>query len=171
MYHTSDFDFELPTELIASHPLHDRDASRMLVVDGQELSDKHIRDFISFLKPGDVVVFNNSDAVPCDQHWLEALVRPLLSGRAVFAFANQLPRPDATMLVRKDSERAFGDGTVSIVNGLSEFQLLERLGKILALPDTDTRLVARGSIFRDLTYESIGKEFRGLIDYDIIILL
>ena len=32
MLHTSDFDFDLPTELIASHPLHDRDASRMLVV-------------------------------------------------------------------------------------------------------------------------------------------
>ena len=61
---------------------------------------------------GDVVVFNNSDAVPCDQHWLEALVRPLLADRRVFAFANQLPRSDAMMLVRKDSERAFGDGRV-----------------------------------------------------------
>ena len=63
MLHTSDFDFELPSELIASHPLHDRDASRMLVVqDG--IQDKHIRDFISFLKPGDVVVFNNSRVIP-----------------------------------------------------------------------------------------------------------
>jgi len=61
---------------------------------------------------GDVVVFNNSDAVPCDPHWLEELVRPLLPAKSVFAFANQLPRPDATMLVRKDSERAFGDGKV-----------------------------------------------------------
>ena len=61
---------------------------------------------------GDIVVFNNSDAVPCDPHWLEALVRPLLAERHVFAFANQLPRTDATMLVRKDSERAFGDGKV-----------------------------------------------------------
>lgn len=64
MLHTSDFDFELPPELIASHPLHERDASRMLVVDGEKIDDKHIRDFISFLKPGDVVVFNNSRVIP-----------------------------------------------------------------------------------------------------------
>ena len=70
---------------------------------------------------GDVVVFNNSDAVPCDPHWLAELVKPLLGGATVggdhrapriFTFANQLPRPDATMLVRKDSERAFGDGKI-----------------------------------------------------------
>ena len=61
---------------------------------------------------GDIVVFNNSDAIPCDPHWLAALVRPLVAERRTFAFANQLPRPDATMLVRKDSERAFGDGKV-----------------------------------------------------------
>ena len=64
MLHTSDFDFELPTELIASHPLHDRDASRMLVVDGGEISDKHVRDIVSFIEPGDVVVFNNSRVIP-----------------------------------------------------------------------------------------------------------
>ena len=64
MYHTSDFDFDLPTELIASHPLERRDSSRMLVVDGQNVQDKHIRDFISYLRPGDVVVFNNSRVIP-----------------------------------------------------------------------------------------------------------
>jgi len=62
---------------------------------------------------GDIVVFNNSDSVPCDPHWLEELVKPLLAGTSrVLSFANQLPRPSATMLVRKDSERAFGDGKV-----------------------------------------------------------
>lgn len=67
MLHTSDFDFELPPELIASHPLARRDASRMLVVEpGGELalSDKHIRDFLDYLQPGDVVVFNNSRVIP-----------------------------------------------------------------------------------------------------------
>ena len=61
---TSDFDFELPAELIASHPLHKRDASRMLVVKGTEVADKHIRDFVEYLRPGDVVVFNNSKVIP-----------------------------------------------------------------------------------------------------------
>ena len=62
---------------------------------------------------GDIVVFNNSDAVPLDERWLDELVKPLLAGsRHVFAFANQLPRADAQALVRKDNERAFGDGKV-----------------------------------------------------------
>ncbi len=81
---------------------------------------------------GDIVVFNNSDAVPLDAHWLAELVKPLFGGalgeralpcdgtlvggdhRAprVFAFANQLPRADAQALVRKDNDRAFGDGKV-----------------------------------------------------------
>lgn len=64
MLHTSDFDFELPTELIASHPLERRDASRMLVVRGIDIVDKHIRDFLDYLQPGDVVVFNNSRVIP-----------------------------------------------------------------------------------------------------------
>lgn len=64
MLTTSDFDFELPTELIASRPLAQRDASRMLVVDGDNVADKHVRDFLDYLRPGDVVVFNNSRVIP-----------------------------------------------------------------------------------------------------------
>ncbi len=63
---------------------------------------------------GEIVVFNNSDAVPLDENWLANLVRPLLAApeKPRFTFANQLPRRDASALVRKDSERAFGDGKV-----------------------------------------------------------
>lgn len=54
--HISDFD--LPPELIASHPLHQRDASRMLVVNGEEIADKHIRDFLNYLRSGDMVALS-----------------------------------------------------------------------------------------------------------------
>ena len=64
MLTTSDFDFDLPSDLIASHPLSQRDASRMLVVKEEKTSDKHIRDFLDYLQPGDVVVFNNSRVIP-----------------------------------------------------------------------------------------------------------
>ena len=64
MLTTSDFDFELPTELIASRPLAQRDASRMLVVNGDNVADKHVRDFLDYLRLGDVVVFNNSRVIP-----------------------------------------------------------------------------------------------------------
>ena len=64
MLHLTDFDYELPSELIASRPLDRRDASRMLVVDGDTLTDRNVRDFIDYLGPGDVVVFNNSRVIP-----------------------------------------------------------------------------------------------------------
>ena len=44
--------------------MHQRDASRMLVVKGKEIADKHIRDFLDYLQDGDVVVFNNSKVIP-----------------------------------------------------------------------------------------------------------
>ncbi|MBP5181455.1 MAG: glycosyltransferase, partial [Lentisphaeria bacterium] len=59
---------------------------------------------------GEIVVFNNADAIPLDRHWLSSLIAPLLDGSADAVYANQLPRPDADFLVRKDSLRAFGDG-------------------------------------------------------------
>ena len=59
---TSDFDFELPENLIASTPLARRDSSRMIVVPGND--DKNVTDFIDYMQPGDVVVFNNSRVIP-----------------------------------------------------------------------------------------------------------
>ncbi len=64
MLTTSDFDFDLPNELIASHPLPERDASRMLVVNGNDVSDCCVRDFVNHIQAGDVVVFNNSRVIP-----------------------------------------------------------------------------------------------------------
>src|SRR6185369_7891560 len=109
--HISDFDYDLPSDLIAQTPLEHRDASRMLVLNRREQSwiDSSFKKFTRYLRPNDVVVVNNSRVIPArllghreesggqveiflvreieDQIW-EALVRPggrLKKGaRAVF---------------------------------------------------------------------------------------
>ena len=59
---------------------------------------------------GDIIVFNNADAVPKSERWLANLISPLLEGRADAVYGNQLARANADYLVRKDNLRAFGDG-------------------------------------------------------------
>ena len=62
---TALFDFELPESLIATHPVTPRDSARMLVVQPEvPLKDKHILDLPEYLKPGDVVVLNNTRVIP-----------------------------------------------------------------------------------------------------------
>src|SRR5215217_4104073 len=62
----TDFDYELPVELIAQTPLAERDASRMLVLDrrNQEWADSSFKEFPHYLRPNDVVVTNNSRVIP-----------------------------------------------------------------------------------------------------------
>lgn len=62
----SDFDYELPPDLIAQTPLEQRDASRMMVLDRREQTwtDSSFKEFTSYLQPNDVVVVNNSRVIP-----------------------------------------------------------------------------------------------------------
>jgi len=62
----SEFDYELPAELIAQQPLAERDASRMLVVDRatQTWTDSSFKNFVDFAREDDVVVVNNSRVIP-----------------------------------------------------------------------------------------------------------
>lgn len=62
----SDFNFDLPEELIAQHPLAVRDASRLLVVDKAtgELTHRVFRDLPDYIRPGDLLVFNDTRVLP-----------------------------------------------------------------------------------------------------------
>lgn len=66
----TDFDYELPQELIAQHPMEPRDRSRLLVVDKKtgEIEHKHFYDLVNYLKPGDVLVFNDTRVIPARLH-------------------------------------------------------------------------------------------------------
>ena len=62
----SEFDYELPLELIAQHPSQKREDCRLLVVhrDDHTVEHKHFYDIIDYLKPGDCLVMNDSKVLP-----------------------------------------------------------------------------------------------------------
>lgn len=62
----SNFDYELPNELIAKYPLDKRDNSRMLVLDKKtgKIEHKHFFDFINYLKKDDILILNNTKVIP-----------------------------------------------------------------------------------------------------------
>ena len=58
------FDFDLPTDRIALRPARPRDAARMLLVEGDERTDRCVLDLPAILRPGDVLVFNDTRVIP-----------------------------------------------------------------------------------------------------------
>jgi len=58
------FDFDLPPDRIALRPARPRDAARMLLVEGNRLSDRKVLDLPNILKAGDMLVFNDTRVIP-----------------------------------------------------------------------------------------------------------
>jgi len=86
---TSEFDYVLPPELIAQTPVEPRDASRLLVVDRAtgSLAHRTFADIPEYLRPGDLLVGNNSRVIPARLHGIKE------TGGAVEIF---LLRPHST---------------------------------------------------------------------------
>lgn len=147
----ADFDFELPDELIARHPLAERRASRLLVLDGPsgELRHRQFPDLLDYLRPGDLMVFNDTRVIPARLFGqkasggrLEILVERLLDEHRVLAHvrASKSPKPGslihidgggaAEMLVRHDAlfELRFDEPVLA---------LLERVGHMPLPPYID----------------------------------
>src|SRR5438552_11722647 len=68
--HTSDFDYNLPPESIAQSAIEPRDASRLLVIhrDSGDLEHRIFRDLPEYLRPGDVLVLNQTRVIPARLH-------------------------------------------------------------------------------------------------------
>lgn len=63
---TDDFDFDLDEDLIAQHPMKNRDESRLMVMNrtSGEISHKRFYDIVDYLEPGDVLVLNDTRVIP-----------------------------------------------------------------------------------------------------------
>lgn len=67
------FDFELPPERIALHPAEPRDSARLLVVrSGQKPDDRVVTDLVDLLRPGDVLVVNDTRVIPAELKGIRA---------------------------------------------------------------------------------------------------
>lgn len=109
----SDFHFDLPDALIARHPMPERTASRLLVLDGASGAIEHRQfvDLLDYLRPGDLLVFNNTRVIPARLFGrketggrVEVLVERVLDEQRVFAQirASKAPKPGSTIHLTQD---------------------------------------------------------------------
>ena len=70
----SEFNYDLPKELIAQVPIKNRDESRLMVLDKklQTIEHKTFKDIIDFLEPGDCLVRNNTKVIPARLYGVKA---------------------------------------------------------------------------------------------------
>ena len=165
----SEFNYQLPPELIAQEPLADRADSRLLHIKrpSGELGDRRFRDFPDLLRPDDLIVFNNTRVFPARlygrrsgaraQGRVEALLTRQLShepnewkclvrpGRKIgvgeMLFFGERDELQAEVVARG----SFGERRVRFSPATDFFELLERLGHIPLPPyiDRDDRLSDR----------------------------
>ena len=127
----TDFNFELPPELIAQDPLEDRSASRLLVLDKKtgEMEHRHFRDILHYLKKGDCLVINDTKVIPArlmgHKVGTDAGIEVLLLKRKSDNVWETLVKPGKKMKV--GAEVSFGDGLLK--------------GKVIDVVDEGNRLI------------------------------
>lgn len=149
----SDFEFDLPQDLIAQHPLSERSASRLLSLDRASgaVADRRFVDLPELLRPHDLLVFNNTRVLPA-RLWAvkesggrtEILIERLLSSHSAIAQlrANRKPAPGSDLLV-EDGNRlrvAAREGEfwrLEILQGPGWSPLLESIGHMPLPPYID----------------------------------
>lgn len=144
----SDFNFDLPQELIAFYPSKERTACRMLCLDGNSgaYADKHFYDLKDFLQPGDLLVFNDTRVIPARMFGskdtggrMELLIERILTLSTALTHTRASKAPKPGCIIEVDG----GDGVklevtgregelfaVRTTDGSSILELLDRAGHI-----------------------------------------
>lgn len=149
--HVADFHFDLPESLIARHPLAERRGSRLLVLDGPsgELSHRHFTDLLGYLRPGDLMVFNDTRVIPARLFGqkasggkLEILVERVLDEERVLAHvrSSKSPKPGSRILIDGGAEAemvARHDALFELRFAEPVLPLLERVGHMPLPPYID----------------------------------
>ena len=150
----SDFDFELPQELIAQFPLANRSSSRLLIVTQSQaqlstrLQDAYFKDIVHLLKKGDLLVFNDTKVIPARIHGfkssggkVELMVERVLTESQVLCQikASKAILPNSTLYLGDPSnptevtvlERQLVTNPVNQLQEASPFYILDFKGQAL----------------------------------------
>ena len=147
----SDFNYELPPELIAQHPLANRTDSRLLEVraDGMNrahLVDRQFKDILSLAQPGDLLVFNDTKVIPARLHGkketggnVELLIERISGEKQAWVQirASKVPKIGSSVHIHNQSGETFSVEIIGYDGRFYEvrfpdnvFSLLERFGKL-----------------------------------------
>ncbi len=150
------FDFDLPDSSIATTPASPRESAKLLHVAPDALLDKHVRDIPSLLRPGDVMVFNDTRVIPArlrgtrGEVAVECLLHQAVSGNQWLCFARPAKRlkpghvvtfaPDFTAIVGERGE----DGQVLLDFQCDDlFAMLDKYGEMPLPPYMQRRAGAQ----------------------------
>lgn len=130
----SDFDFDLPEGLIATRPARPRTAARLLVAQGDTITDATVADLPSFLRPGDLLVLNDTRVIPARLSGTRTRATPQGDATARIEITLLEPAPDGAWRalakplrkLRPGEVIRFGDHLSATVAGMSETDLTLR---------------------------------------------
>ncbi|MBC8339582.1 MAG: tRNA preQ1(34) S-adenosylmethionine ribosyltransferase-isomerase QueA [Alphaproteobacteria bacterium] len=172
----SDFDFDLPQQLIAQHPVSPRDSARLLAV-GPPIGDLGISDLPGLIRPGDVLVVNDTRVIPVRLSGNKdsgtkiqvTLLKPLPAGgwQALARPARKLSHGDritfAPGLIGEGVSKG-GGGEIGLDFGLSETETMTALEEngTMPLPPYIQRGEPGGAADRE-TYQTMFAETPGAV--------
>lgn len=143
---TDDFDYDLPSRLIAQHPMEPRDACRLMVVDraSGQIDHRVFRDLVEYVRPGDVLVVNQTRVLPARLRGVKegtgAAVEVLLLRKEYGDAWECLVKPGRR--IKPGARLVFGDGeltglvvSVSEESGARLIQFNARSGSLLDVVD------------------------------------
>ncbi|WP_415920262.1 tRNA preQ1(34) S-adenosylmethionine ribosyltransferase-isomerase QueA [Tateyamaria sp. SN6-1] len=148
----SDFDFDLPDDLIATRPAVPRSSARLLVADGDAIVDQVVTDLVSWLAPGDLLVLNDTRVIPARLSGTRT--RDSAQGRTSARIEATLlePRADGTWgallkplkKVKPGEEIVFSDRLSATLEGVVDGQAQLRFN--LSGDDFDAALAEAGAM-------------------------
>lgn len=119
----SDFNYELPEELIAQHPYDKRDEARLMVLhrDTKQIEHKVFKDIIDYLNPGDCLVLNDTKVIPARLYGKKDT-----GANVEFLLLKRIEKDDWEAMVRPGNKLKAG-AKVSFGDGILKAEVLETL--------------------------------------------